>query len=130
MPNKIPTNAVFDINAKPKGFTRIFLATKNTLRAFVWLFKNESAFKQECVALVIAIPLTFLFDITLGEQIILVATVLFVMLCEVLNTAIEVVVDRIGLELHPLSGLAKDLGSAAVSIGIILAGLTWVVILI
>lgn len=130
MPNEIPTNAVFDTNAKPKGVTRIFLATKNTLRAFVWLFKNESAFKQECVALVIAIPLTFLFDITLGEQIILVATVLFIMLCEVLNTAIEVVVDRIGLELHPLSGLAKDLGSAAVSIGILLAGLTWVVILI
>lgn len=125
MQNKIQTNAIFDNNAKPKGITRLYLALRNSCRAFSWLLKNESAFRQEGVALLLAIPLTFFIGVTPVEQIILIATVLFVMLIEIINTAIEVVVDRVGLEIHPLSGLAKDLGSAAVSISLILAALTW-----
>jgi diacylglycerol kinase (ATP) len=125
MPNEISTNSVFDNNAKPKGVTRLYLALKNSCRAFSWLLKNESAFRQEAVALLIAITLTFFIEVTPIEQLILIGTVLLVMLIEIINTAIEVVVDRIGLEIHPLSGLAKDLGSAAVSISLILAALTW-----
>lgn len=118
----------FDVKSKPRGIKRLILATKNSARALTWLFKNESAFRQECVALFAAIPVSFALNITLSEQIILIGSVLFVMLCEIVNTAIEVVIDRISLEIHPLSGLAKDLGSAVVSISLILALLVWLVV--
>ena len=120
---------LFDSTLKPTGLTRILLAAKNSFTAFKWLFKNESAFRQECLLLAIAVPISFLFNITAMEQVVLICSVLFIMLTEIVNTAIEVIVDRISLELHPLSGLAKDLGSAAVGISLIIAGLTWAVIL-
>ena len=125
MQNESSPKPVFDIKAKPKGLMRLYLALLNSIRAITWLLKNESAFRQEAFALLVVIPLTFFINVTQTEQIILIATVFFVMLIEIINTAIEVVVDRIGLELHPLSGLAKDLGSAAVSISLILVALTW-----
>ena len=121
---------MFEADKKPKGLTRIYRATLNSIKAFKWLLKNEAAFRQELVLLIIAIPLTFTFDITVEEQIILILSILFVMFTEIVNTAIEAVVDRIGLEIHPLSGLAKDLGSAAVTLGLIMAVLVWVVVLI
>ncbi|GAC34051.1 diacylglycerol kinase [Paraglaciecola polaris] len=130
MLNDSQTNTLFDANAKPRGFKRIYLASKNSLRALIWLFINESAFRQECLALVIAIPITFLLNVSLIEQTILISVILFVILCEILNTAIEVIVDRIGLEMNTLSGLAKDLGSAAVTVSILLALITWAVICI
>ncbi|WP_373560817.1 diacylglycerol kinase [Idiomarina loihiensis] len=68
--------------------------------------------------LILSISVTFLFNITLKEQLILIIAVLFIMFTEIVNTAIEAVVDRIGFEIHPLSGLAKDLGSAAVLVSI------------
>jgi diacylglycerol kinase (ATP) len=120
---------LFDSTLKPTGLTRILLATKNSYTAFQWLFKNESAFRQECLLLAITVPISFLFNITAMEQVILICSVLFIMLTEIVNTAIEVIVDRISLELHPLSGLAKDLGSAAVGTSLIIAGLIWAVIL-
>nr|WP_297347418.1 diacylglycerol kinase [uncultured Glaciecola sp.] len=126
MQNETSTNSTFNVNAKPKGLLRLYLAVKNSARAIKWLIKNESAFRQEALALLIAIPVTFVIDASPTEQLILIATVLFVMLVEIINTAIEVVVDRIGVELNPLSGLAKDLGSAAVSISLVLAALTWI----
>jgi diacylglycerol kinase (ATP) len=120
----------FDSALKPVGLTRIYLAAKNSLRAFGWLFKNESAFRQECLLLAIAVPISFIFDITAMEQVVLICSILFVMLTEIVNTAIEVIIDRISLKLHPLSGLAKDLGSAAVSISLIIMTLTWSIILL
>ena len=120
----------FDVNNKPKGLKRIILANENSLKAFAWLYKNEAAFRQELVLLLALTPVTFIFNITKLEQAILVASLLFILFAEVVNTAIEAVVDRIGLELHPLSGLAKDLGSAAVFISLVIATLFWLAILI
>ena len=97
---------MFDSKNKPKGIKRIFLATINSLRAFQWLYKNESAFKQELILLLVTIPITFVFNISLKEQLILISTILFIIFTEIINTAIEAVVDRIGLEFHTLSGLA------------------------
>jgi len=91
---------VFDNQNKPTGVKRIHLATLNSLRAFMWLFKNESAFKQELLLLLVAIPMTFIFDITMKEQLILILAVLFIIFTEIINTAIEAVVDRVGLEFH------------------------------
>jgi len=120
---------MFEINNKPKGLKRFILALQNSLRAFKWLIKNESAFKQEMLMLATLIPITFLFNISVKEQIFLIISLLFIVFTEVINTAIEAVVDRIGLEIHPLSGLAKDLGSAAVLLSLIIAMLVWLSIL-
>ena len=62
---------MFDNQNKPKGIKRIYLATLNSLRAFQWLYKHESAFRQEALLLVLAIPVSFLFDISFKEQIVL-----------------------------------------------------------
>ncbi|MBL4630590.1 MAG: diacylglycerol kinase [Paraglaciecola sp.] len=121
---------MFDNKNKPKGLKRIYLATINSQRAFTWLFKNESAFRQEVLLLCLAIPISFLFNITFKEQVILILAIVFIIFTEVINTAIEAVVDRVGLEIHPLSGLAKDLGSAAVLISLIVATSIWLIILI
>ena len=121
---------MFDANNKPKGLVRIYRAMLNTARAFKWLLSNESAFRQEVLLLVLVTPLTFVFNISIGEQIILILAVLFVIFTEILNTAIEAVVDRVGLEIHPLSGLAKDLGSAAVGLSLVMAVLVWVAVLV
>ena len=120
---------MFDHKNKPKGIKRVYLATLNSSHAFLWLYKNESAFRQEVILLLIAIPLTFLFNISIKEQVILLLAIIFVIFTEIINTAIEAVVDRIGLEIHPLSGLAKDLGSAAVLISLIIASSIWIIIL-
>lgn len=121
---------MFDQNNKPTGIKRIYLASLNSLRAFQWLYKNESAFKQEVFLLFLAIPISFLFDISIKEQMILILAVIFIIFTEIINTAIEAVVDRIGLEIHPLSGLAKDLGSAAVMLSLIIACGIWIIILV
>ncbi len=104
----------FEPDKKPVGFTRIYLAFKNTFRAFRWLAKNESAFRQELVLLVLTLGLISFWQISIYEKLLLLCAVLFVIFAEIINTAIEVAIDRIGYEINPLSGLAKDLGSAAV----------------
>lgn len=121
---------MFDNENKPTGLKRIHLATLNSFRAFKWLYKNESAFKQELLLLLIAIPISFIFDITVKEQVTLILAIVFIMFTEVFNTAIEAIVDRVGLDIHPLSGLAKDLGSAAVFISLVIAASIWIIILI
>lgn len=119
----------FDTENKPKGLKRIFLAANNSMKGFHWLLKNEAAFKQELLMLIVLTPATFFFDITIFEQAMLIISLLFIIFTEVLNTAIEAVVDRIGLEIHPLSGLAKDLGSAAVFLALTMTTILWVAVL-
>ncbi|MDU0352696.1 diacylglycerol kinase [Paraglaciecola aquimarina] len=121
---------MFDNKNKPKGLKRVYLATLNSIRAFKWLIKNEAAFRQELLLLSIASPATFLFDITVSEQLILILAILFILLTEILNTAIEAIVDRVSFEIHPLSGLAKDLGSAAVLISVVIAVCLWLAVLL
>jgi diacylglycerol kinase (ATP) len=121
---------VFDNQNKPTGVKRVYLATINSLRAFKWLYNHESAFKQELLLLLMAIPITFIFDISMKEQMILILAILFIIFTEIINTAIEAVVDRVGLEIHPLSGLAKDLGSAAVMVSLIIATIIWLAVLV
>lgn len=77
-----------------------------------------------------SIPITFIFNISHAERLALVISILFVIFTEVINTAIEAIVDRVGLEIHPLSGLAKDLGSAAVLLSIVITAGIWLIILL
>ena len=120
----------FDKKQQAKGLKRLYLASLNSARGFRWLSKNESAFRQELLLLALAVPLVLLLELTFAERLMLIASVLFVILVEVINTAIEVVVDRIGTEIHPLSGLAKDLGSGAVFVSILIATCIWLMVLV
>ncbi len=111
------------------GIMRILFAFKHSGKGFQFLLKNEAAFQQELVLAVLLVPLSFLIKQTLTELLLLLMVLALVLIVEILNTAIETVVDRIGLEHHELSGLAKDLGSAAVLLGLLVAGGVWLTFL-
>jgi diacylglycerol kinase (ATP) len=119
----------FDNNNKPKGLKRLFLALGHSFHAFTWLSRNEAAFRQEIVLLVTTLILLPFLSFSLYDNLLIVSATLFVMFAEIVNTAIEAVVDRIGLEIHELSGLAKDLGSACVTIALVILSLVWLVVL-
>ena len=120
----------FDSANKPSGINRVVLAFKNSQRAFKWLAKNEAAFKQELFLLALSLIIISIWQIGIYEKVMLLISVLFVIFAEVLNTAIEATIDRVGLEIHPLSGLAKDLGSAAVLIALLISSFVWISVFI
>ena len=86
--------------------------------------------RQEIYLLAVAVPAAFWLTGDAVERVLLVASVVWVLLVELLNTAVEYTVDRIGPEYHELSGLAKDIGSAAVLVSLVLAAVVWLVILL
>lgn len=106
---------------KRRGLTRLLYTLVNSGRALRWLLRLEEAFQLESVLALIFLPSVYFIASSPLQASIMVAVTLLVLLVEALNTAIEVVVDRISTEHHSLSGLAKDLGSLAVT----LALLTW-----
>ena len=120
----------FDSANKPSGINRVVLAFKNSQRAFKWLAKNEAAFKQELFLLALSVTIISIWQIGIYEKVMLLISVLFVIFAEVVNTAIEATIDRVGLEIHPLSGLAKDLGSAAVLIALLISSFVWISVFI
>ena len=121
-PNSQDKNAT-DLKGK-KGLRRLINATGYSMKGLSAAYRNEAAFREEVLLACVLIPCALL----LGETVLLIGSVLLLMLVEILNSAIEAVVDRIGPELHPLSGRAKDLGSAAVFIAMIILGVTWLLI--
>ena len=114
--------------AKPgyQGFTRIIKAARYSAKGFRAAWKYESAFRQEVVLTATLIPLACLLGRNPVEVGLLIASLLLVVIVELLNSGIEAVVDRIGDEPHQLSGRAKDLGSAAVFVALILTLVLWV----
>ena len=109
-----------------QGFTRIIKAAGYSAKGFRAAWKYESAFRQEVVLTATLIPLAFLLGRNPVEVGLLIASLLLVVIVELLNSGIEAVVDRIGDEPHQLSGRAKDLGSAAVFVALILTLVLWV----
>lgn len=114
---------------KYTGLKRVYFALLNSFKGFVWLINNEAAFKQEFIISAVLILCSFYLSIDALVQLLLISVLVFVLVIEILNTAIEVTIDRIGLEHHPLSGLAKDLGSLAVLLSLFVALATWSVVL-
>ncbi len=112
------------------GMRRLMNACKFSMQGFKSTFKTEEAFRQECYLAIIALPLSFFITDNVIEWILLVVSFLLLMLTEIINSAIEATVDRFGGEYHELSGKAKDAGSAAVAIAILIVCVTWVSILI
>ncbi|MEQ1964578.1 diacylglycerol kinase [Xenorhabdus khoisanae] len=111
------------------GLIRIIKAAGYSAKGIKAAWQNEAAFRQEAVTAIFAIITAFSLDISLIERLLLIGSVMLVIIVEILNSAIEAVVDRIGSEYHELSGRAKDMGSAAVLLTIILALFTWGTIL-
>ena len=114
---------------KNTGIKRIFLAFGYSLKGLRSAFKHEAAFRQEVLLAVIFIRLAFILDVTQIERIILITPIVLLLILEVINSAIEAVVDRIGSEHHELAGRAKDMGSAAVLVTTVLAAMTWLLII-
>ncbi len=107
------------------GISRILYATVYSLRGFRAAWVHESAFRQEAVLAALLIPGAFWLGETAIEKIMLIACVAMVLIVELLNSAIETTVNRIGTELHELSGRAKDMGSAAVLVSLLLTLFVW-----
>lgn len=112
------------------GIRRIINATGYSWLGLKAAYKHESAFRQEVWLAVIMIPLGFYLGQDWTDKAVLIGSILFVLTVELLNSGIEAVVDRVGDELHKLSGRAKDMGSAAVLISLIIAAMIWTAILV
>ena len=117
-------------NQKAKGIKRIINACYFSVAGFKETWRHEEAFRQEVILAVVGIPTALWLTDDSVERVLLISSLLIVVLTELLNSAIEAVVDRIGLEHHELSGRAKDIGSAAVMLSLAMAAMTWAMILI
>lgn len=112
------------------GLTRIFKAAGYSWKGIRAAWQNEAAFRQESVAAIVAVIVACWLDVDAITRVLLIGSVMLVIIVEILNSALEAVVDRIGSEFHPLSGRAKDMGSAAVLLTILLAVFVWAMLLL
>ncbi len=99
------------------------------MQGFAGAFREEAAFRQELALALVVIPLALWLGQSGVERALLIAPMLLILMVELLNSAIEAVVDRVGLERHRLSGLAKDIGSAAVFMSFVLLITVWALVL-
>jgi diacylglycerol kinase (ATP) len=114
---------------KPTGFTRLVRAFGYSFQGFRHAWREEAAFRQEVVLSMLLIPLGLYLGHSGVERALLVCPMLLILVVEILNSAVEAVVDRSGTERHPLAGMAKDMGSAAVMLSFGLLGTVWFLVL-
>ena len=110
------------------GLKRIVKAAHYSRRGLRSAWRYESAFRQECMLAIILVPCAFLLAETFTQAALLIAATGLVLVTELLNSAVEAVVDRIGPEHHELAGQAKDMGSAAVFVSLVIVVATWVLV--
>lgn len=115
---------------KNTGIMRLFYAAQYSWQGFKSALVHEAAFKQEFVGFILLTMVTFLLDVTAYEQVVMIASLILVLIVEILNSAIECVVDRVSTDKHTLSGRAKDYGSLAVLLSIFIVISIWSVILL
>lgn len=114
--------------AGPPGWTgwrRVYQATFYSLAGLRAAWQHEAAFRQEMLLAAVLVPAAFWLGQSAVERVLLIGSCLLVLIVELLNSGIEAVVDRVGLARHDLSGRAKDLGSAAVFVSLVLLGVVW-----
>ncbi|APE02079.1 diacylglycerol kinase [Alteromonas mediterranea] len=114
---------------KRTGFSRLFFATHYSIKGLRAAFKSEAAIRQELMAMSLLIPTALLLNISTVEKLLLITSLFIVLITELLNTAIEKLCDHITTDFHELIGRAKDIGSAAVFVSLMLAIITWLSIL-
>ena len=112
------------------GIRRLIKASGYSMQGLAAAFRHETAFRQELAITVLLLPLALWLGQTGPERALLIAVWMLVPLFELMNSAIEAVVDRIGPEQHELSGRAKDIGSAAVLVALVNAAMVWLLILV
>jgi len=107
----------------------VFNAARNSLAGVAAAARNEGSFQVELAACAALLPLGLWLGGTGVERALLVSSVLIVLCAELVNTALEAAVDRISLQIHPLARRAKDIGSAAVMLALVNAGVVWLLVL-
>lgn len=113
--------------SKP-GLARLWAACRYTGQGLAAAVRHEAAFRQELALAIVLTPVSLLLPFSPIERALLIGSLLQVLIVELLNSAVEALVDRVSLAPHPLSGRAKDLGSAAVMVSLLLAAVTWVLV--
>jgi diacylglycerol kinase (ATP) len=122
------TDPVSEFKSK-SGLKRILPAMGYAIDGLKAAWRNEHAFRQELVMVAIGTVFALSLPISAFQKLILIGVLIFVLIVELFNSAIEAIVDRVSLERHPLSKNAKDMGSAAVMLSIFLAAACWIVVL-
>ena len=115
---------------KPRGLLRVMRALGASVHGLVGAFREEASFRQELALAVLVIPLALWLGHSGVERALLIAPMLLILIVELLNSAIEATVDRIGFERHMLAGLARDIGSAAVFMSFVLLTTVWLLVLL
>ena len=122
-------NSKYHIDQNPhkgnRGLTRAWHAAKNSWCGLVYAFLEESAFRQELALFVLLTPLALFLPISHLEKALLISSLIMVLVVELLNSSVEAAIDRISFEHHDLSKRAKDFGSAAVMLALLIALLMW-----
>lgn len=108
---------------------RVIRATGYSIQGLAAAWRTQPALRYECVLLALVIPAALWFGRSGLDRALLIGSWLMVILCELINSAIETIVDRIGVEDHELSGRAKDLGSATVFMALVIVGVVWLFVL-
>ena len=112
------------------GLTRVWNALLYSLDGLAAAFRHEDAFRQEVLLALVLIPLAVYMPVAGPGKALMIASVLLVLVVELLNSAIEAVVDRVSLENHRLAKRAKDIGSAAVLVSLVMVVLVWICVLL
>lgn len=127
-------NSPYNIQDNPhkgnRGLTRAFHAAKNSWCGLVYAFQEESAFRQELTLLILLTPIALFLPIPNLEKVLLVSSLLMVLVVELLNSSVEAAIDRISFDHHDLSKRAKDFGSAAVMLTLLIAAVLWLTVCI
>lgn len=111
------------------GPVRLARAFGSTFRGLAGAWRQEEAFRQECLLALVVVPLGLWLGQDGVERALLIGPMLGILAIELVNSAVEATVDRIGIERHPLSAIAKELGSAAVFVAFVLLGSNWLLVL-
>ncbi|MEY3057850.1 MAG: hypothetical protein RI941_573 [Pseudomonadota bacterium] len=123
----------YDIKQNPhkgnRGLTRAIHATKNSWNGLIFAYQEESAFRQELVLLVLLTPVALLLPVSVIEKALMIGALLMVLAIELLNSSVEAAIDRISFEHHDLSKRAKDFGSAAVMLALLIAFIIWAAVM-
>ncbi|CAH1091787.1 diacylglycerol kinase [Candidatus Nitrotoga sp. 1052] len=114
---------------KATGLRRLVNAMSYSLSGLLLAWQDEAAFRQEVILAIVLVPVAFMVPVGVTQRVLLVASVMLVLVVEMINSAIEATVDRVSLDIHPLAKKAKDMGSAAVLLALTNAVLTWTMIL-
>jgi diacylglycerol kinase (ATP) len=113
-----------------RGIRRLLNALRYSREGLAAAFRHEEAFRLELLLAAVLVPASFFFAVSGTARALMIASVLLVLIVELLNSAVEVIVDRISTDPHPLAKRAKDIGSAAVFLSLINAVAIWFLVLI